>query len=71
MLRRQVMQLQPPPRCEFLGGYADSGLWPECLQRLSQASLDAEARDRCVAAARRAFEAAEHSFSRALEAPSR
>ena len=70
-LRRQVMQLQPLPRCEFLGGYADSGLWPECLQRLSKASLDAEARDRCVAAARRAFEIAEHSFSRALEAPSR
>lgn len=71
MLRRQVVQLQPLPRCEFLAGYADSGLWPECLQRLSEAGLDAEGRDRCVAAARLAFEAAEHSFSRALEAPSR
>lgn len=71
MLRRQVMLLQPLPRCEFLGGYADSGLWPECLQRLSEASLDAEARERCVAAARLAFQAAEHSFSRALEAPPR
>ena len=71
MLRRQVMQLQPLPRCEFLGGYADSGLWPECLQRLSHAVLDAEARDRCVAAARLAFETAEDSFARALEAPLR
>lgn len=71
MLRRQVMLLQPLPRCEFLGGYSNSGLWPECLQRLSEASLDAEARERCVAAARLAFQAAEHSFSRALEAPPR
>ena len=69
MLRRQVLQLRPLPPCEFLGEYAGSDLWPECLQRLSHARLDTQARARCVAAARLAFETAEHSFSRAVEAP--
>lgn len=71
MLHRQAMELVPPQRCTFLQHYASSGLWPDWLQRLAQAEVDPEALARCVAAARQAFETAEQSFSRALEAPLR
>lgn len=68
MLHRQATRLDPAPgACRFLRDYADSGLWPEWLQRLSQARLDPGARDRCVAAAKAAFAVAEHSFVRPTE----